>query len=113
MIGDPPAAGSAVDMTANSEAFAWRPRLKFKAEWVRPQTNARTHPPGAGLSTLREPSRDAMSWTPPVGPAWLSTAERREMAHAAEGDRLLRGGTREVRKSRERIMAACRGRLWP
>lgn len=101
---DPPAGGCVEDMTANSEAFAWRPRLKLKGKWVQPQTDARTHPPGVRLPIRRKETRNAPTWKPLIGAARLTADERMALAHAEERDRMLGGGTREVRKARERIV---------
>ncbi|MWL88126.1 hypothetical protein [Cupriavidus sp. SW-Y-13] len=113
-IADPPAGGSGIDMTAESDAFAWHPRLSLNGTWSRPRAGARSHPATLKNELAVEPERQggrlAPPWMPGVGPARLTSAELMELAHAAERDRLL-GGDREMLKARRGIERARRLRL--
>ncbi|EYS86207.1 hypothetical protein CF68_06900 [Cupriavidus sp. SK-4] len=121
-IPDPPADGSALDMTADSDACAWRPSLILHGEWVEPQPGRRkvvkrvgtAHAPGT--KQTRQAGKSGV-WAPSIGPATLSSLEQREIAHARERDllaALMDGapvGTKEVERAQARIEAARRAVL--
>lgn len=115
-MADPPEGGCVADMTAASEAFAWHPRLTLNGGWSRPRAGARSHPaalksePAVGPERPRK--RLAPQWLPRTGPQRLTVAERMELAHAAERDRLL-GGDRETRKARREIELARQAHVPP
>lgn len=72
-MGDPSPVGSVVDMTADSEVHAWRPRLKLEGGWVQPRANARMRPPKSGCRHRESRAATGYRGFRQWGPARLST----------------------------------------